>query len=380
MHKRLLSLILAMLTVFSLAAAAYASDAPDTPEPAAAMPSEETVHERLMAMQEKWPDGSHWDGNSYYVDKNGQREYGCFGFACMLQEAAFPGLYGPYRYGAPSSLAQVHVGDMLSYNGASGHTVIVIEVHEDYVVVAEGNMDNGVRWGRTMSAEQVSAIDYRWTYYYQDTRKNGWFVEDDGWYYYRSGGKLRSTWLDEGGCRYYLGASGKMYVGWGQVNGQWYYFNQEHDGTYGRLLTSVWFDDGTGVYYLGASGTMAVGWQVIDNRWYYFNKSHDGAYGRMLAGQWLEDGGAWYYLTADGTMAEGLYWVNEGGYEGLYCFNYDHDGTYGKMMSGWQTVNGYRYYLETRHNGKFGQAYVDGTYMIGGTWYTFDAQGRLLGE
>ena len=379
MHKRFLSLILAMLTVFSLATAAYASDAPDTPEMAASMPSDEEVHDRLMAMQEKWPDGSHWDSSSHYKDKSGYEEYGCFGFAIMLQEAAFPGLYGPYRYGAPSSLAQVHVGDMLSYGGYDGHTVIVIEVREDCVVVAEGNMDNGVRWGRTMTAAQVSSIDYRWTYYYVDPNKNGWQAEGGDWYYYRSGNKLRSTWLDADGCRYYLGSDGKMYVGWGQVKGTWYYFNQEHDGTFGRLLTSVWIDDGTGVYYLGADGTMAAGWQAIDGRWYYFNKGHDGTYGSMLAGQWLEDGNAWYYLTADGTMAEGLYWVEEGGYEGLYCFNGDHDGTYGKMMSGWQVVNGDHYYLETKHNGKFGQAYVNGTYSINGNWYTFDADGRLIG-
>ena len=177
MHKRFLSLILAMLAVFSLATAAYASDAPDTPETAASMPSDEEVHDRLMAMQEKWPDGSHWDSSSHYKDKSGYEEYGCFGFAIMLQEAAFPGLYGPYRYGAPSSLSQVHVGDMLSYGGYDGHTVIVIEVREDCVVVAEGNMDNGVRWGRTMTAAQVSSIDYRWTYYYVDPNKNGWQAE-----------------------------------------------------------------------------------------------------------------------------------------------------------------------------------------------------------
>ena len=87
MTRRALALGLALLTICSLGAAAFAAEEPiapipeeteetapaeavaaavmaDEPVAAAALPTEEVVHERLMAMQEKWPDGTRWDGNS----------------------------------------------------------------------------------------------------------------------------------------------------------------------------------------------------------------------------------------------------------------------------------------------------------------------------
>ena len=388
MYKRFLAMVLAAAAVLTLSVPAFAApgqaDAADVPAAAATteLPTEEEVHERLMALREVYPDGMHWDSSSYYTDRNGLDEYGCFGFAIMLQEAVFPASFLMTCKYPPVTMQNVHVGDILSYGisaGSGGHSVIVTEVCDDYVVVAEGNVSNGVSWGRTMSAAEVSAVQYRWTYYTgQRPVKNGWIEEDGAWYYYEYNWKVTSAWRQSGGARYYLGSDGKMAVGWGQVAGKWYYFNDQHDGTYGRALVNEWLNDGGTWYYFGADGAMAVGWCHLDGRWYYFNSKHDGTYGRMLANEWLQDGGPWYYMGPDGAMAEGLYWVIEGGYEGLYCFNGSHDGTYGKMLSGWQTVDGDVYYLETRHNGRFGQAYVDGTYVIDGTEYTFDAFGRLI--
>ncbi len=384
MRKRFLALMLAVLTVLALPTAAFASpQSVDKPQPAAKLPTEEEVHERLMAMQELYPEGSHWDGNSYYIDRNGWKEGGCFGFAIMLQEAAFPDNTMLVRKNAPISIRDVHAGDILSYGitgGSGGHSVIVVEVHDDYVVVAEGNVGNGVSWDRTMSAAEVSAVQYRWTYYNSyESIKNGWYQEDGNWYYYEYNWKVSNAWRTSGGQRYYLGPDGKMAVGWGKVNGQWYYFNDVHDGTYGRLLTNQWLDDEGLRYYLDADGRSVTGWRKVDGQWYYFNDRHDGTYGRMLANEWLNDGGVWYYLGPDGEMAAGLYWVTEGGCEGLYYFNEDHDGTYGKMLSGWQDVGGSRYYFETKHNGLFGQGYVGGTYTIGSSRYDFDTDGRMIG-
>ena len=384
MRKRLLALILALLTIFALPTAAFASPrSVDEPQTAATLPTEEEVYERLMAMQELYPEGSHWDSSSYYIDRNGWKEGGCFGFAIMLQEAAFPDNTMLVRKNAPISIRDVHAGDILSYGitgNSGGHSVIVVEVREDCVVVAEGNVGNGVSWDRTMSAAEVSGVQYRWTYYNSyESMKNGWYEEDGAWYYYEYNWRVTNAWRESGGQRYYLDSDGKMAVDWGKVNGQWYYFNDEHDGTYGCVLKDRWLDDGGDRYYLGSDGVMAVGWRQLDGKWYYFNSKRNGTGGRMLENEWLNDGGKWYYLGLDGEMAMGLYWVTEGGSEGLYYFNEKHDGSCGRMLSGWQDVAGSRYYFETRHNGLFGQGYVDGTYTIGGGRYDFDTDGRMIG-
>ena len=49
---------------------------------------------------------------------------------------------------------------------------------------------------------------------------------------------------------------------------------------------------------------MSIGWiQDSDGRWYYMNQNHDGTFGRMVTG-WLNDRGVYYYLNpnAGGPM------------------------------------------------------------------------------
>ena len=42
---------------------------------------------------------------------------------------------------------------------------------------------------------------------------------------------------------------------------------------------------------------MVIGWQLINSDYYYFNNNHDGYYGRMLCNEWSSDG---YWLTESG--------------------------------------------------------------------------------
>ena len=42
---------------------------------------------------------------------------------------------------------------------------------------------------------------------------------------------------------------------------------------------------------------MVIGWQLINGDYYYFNNNHDGYYGRMLCNEWSPDG---YWLTESG--------------------------------------------------------------------------------
>ncbi|MBQ2634422.1 MAG: hypothetical protein IJF88_07600 [Oscillospiraceae bacterium] len=45
------------------------------------------------------------------------------------------------------------------------HTVIILEIHDDHVVIAEGNYNSSVHWGRTLTRQQLMQADYVWTRY-----------------------------------------------------------------------------------------------------------------------------------------------------------------------------------------------------------------------
>ncbi|MCI8874237.1 MAG: leucine-rich repeat domain-containing protein, partial [Lachnospiraceae bacterium] len=79
---------------------------------------------------------------------------GCVAFAFILSDAAFGSL--PARMYAPNEFKyeDIKPGDILRVNGNS-HTVIVLEVTDAGVIVAEGNYNASIHWGRPISKEQV---------------------------------------------------------------------------------------------------------------------------------------------------------------------------------------------------------------------------------
>ncbi len=382
--KRTISSLLAAIMLLALASPALAAAEPDAlpvqtaandaPRTAAALPSEQEVYERLIAMQEVYPQWSPWDSSSYYIDKNGYAEYGCFGFAIMLQEAAFPGISGPRAKKPPITIEDLHVGDVLSYGGISGHSVIVLEVHSDYIVLAEGNWSDSVNWGRTMSAEEVQNAHNCYTYYPDRvvTTRNGWKYEDDQWYYYKNDVRL-TGWVQDGGSVYYCDpeADGAMVKGLFSVDGQTYYFSEKTDGsggvmrtgwvwledTYyyfapatGAMLISGWVYDGGRQYYQGPDGRQVSGWQQFGNELFFLNDRRDGTFGAVVSG-WRQIGDDWYYFHPlhdghFGALRTG--WVQDGGLT-YYC-----DPETGIMLSGWQTIDGQEYYFSQAHDGSFG--------------------------
>ena len=80
----------------------------------------------------------------------------------ILSDAAFGDREGrqisPFRFGS------VRVGDILRINGDT-HSVIVLEVNSDSVVIAEGNYNSSVHWGRTLSRQVVESASYLITRY-----------------------------------------------------------------------------------------------------------------------------------------------------------------------------------------------------------------------
>ena len=125
--------------------------------------TDESVYQAMMAKKADFPEGMHWTNDDFYAWNGGvfSGGYGCAGFAFLLSDAAFGKL--PARQTAVDYDA-LRVGDVLRVNNDS-HSVIVIEIYDSYVVLAEGNYNSSIHWGRTMTRSQVEAADYvltRW--------------------------------------------------------------------------------------------------------------------------------------------------------------------------------------------------------------------------
>ncbi len=132
--------------------------APDTDE------RQRAAYEAVIAMKARYPEGTRWTNENSYAWRGGLFNvgYGCAGFAFLLSDAAFG--EAPARRVRPVSLKDVRVGDILRVNGDT-HSVVVLEVRESSVVVAEGNYNSRVHWGRELPRETVESADYMLTRY-----------------------------------------------------------------------------------------------------------------------------------------------------------------------------------------------------------------------
>lgn len=111
-----------------------------------------SVYRRMIKMKSKYPEGMHWTNDDFYAWKGGiySGGYGCAGFAFMLSDAAFGDL--PAR--THKDFSNIRVGDIIRLD-YDYHSVIVLEVKFDGVVVAEGNWNYSIHWGRGISFEEI---------------------------------------------------------------------------------------------------------------------------------------------------------------------------------------------------------------------------------
>ena len=86
---------------------------------------------------------------------------GCEAFALELSDAAFDGQPVSEHH----DISRIRVGDILRINNDT-HSVIVLEVRSDGVVIAEGNYNSSVHWERFLTTSELqSSLDYIWTRY-----------------------------------------------------------------------------------------------------------------------------------------------------------------------------------------------------------------------
>lgn len=126
---------------------------------------ETQVYSDMTALKTKYPEGMPWDNSNYYRWNGGiySGGYGCAGFAFILSDAAFGNL--PAR--THQDFDKIRVGDIIRMNNEfGGHSVIVLEVYSNSVVVAEGNYNRSIHWGRQISLYEIlSAGEYVMTRY-----------------------------------------------------------------------------------------------------------------------------------------------------------------------------------------------------------------------
>ena len=125
--------------------------------------SEKQVYESMIALKSEYPEGMPWTNDNYYGWNGGiySGGYGCAGFAFLLSDAAFGSLKA-YQH---EDFSAIRVGDILRINNDT-HSVIILEIREDSIVIAEGNYNYSIHWGRIISKEKLEQIgDYVLTRY-----------------------------------------------------------------------------------------------------------------------------------------------------------------------------------------------------------------------
>ncbi len=123
------------------------------------------VRDKMLALKAEYPEGMSWtDDNSSHTwpasINNGTTltGHGCAAFAMLLSDAAF-GEDAMVKDVYSFKYEDVRAGTMLRLDNNT-HSVIVLETYPDYVVVAEGNYNSSVHWGRQLSKSAVMASDY----------------------------------------------------------------------------------------------------------------------------------------------------------------------------------------------------------------------------
>ncbi len=132
------------------------------------------IYQRMIAMMDKYPEGMKWtNSNTYtwynvYVDEDFPYPYtmgggGCAAFCMILSDAAFGTTALVYKR-SNVVYDDLKVGDILRINNDT-HSVIILEKNSDGVVIAEGNYNSSIHWGRKLTRAQVEAADFYETRY-----------------------------------------------------------------------------------------------------------------------------------------------------------------------------------------------------------------------
>ncbi|UNV67069.1 N-acetylmuramoyl-L-alanine amidase [Streptococcus oralis] len=212
--------------------------------------------------------------------------------------------------------------------------------------------------------------NHHWRFYQDDKPALNWKQIQGKWYYFdQDGNRLHSTiykgyafdqdgvmiensWTKLDNQWYYADSSGRLAQNtWKKINGSWYYFDQT-----GSMLSNTAVDG----YLLTKSGAMAEkGWTKLDQIWYYVAPS-----GKISQDKWEKINGSWYYFDKDGGMLSATTFKG-------YLFNQSGamaENNWVKIKDTWFYANGSGRYIQENWQ------------KIQGSWYSFDQNGGMLAD
>lgn len=142
-------------------------------------PSYEETYNAMNALksQPEYSEGTLWNNFTPYGRDSEKDAYwfqggsvkgarggvGCAAFVFILSDAAFGNLPATTIDNGGFTYDQIKVGDILRVNNS--HFVIVMEKSAGGVIVAEGNYNSSVHWGRAISKAEVMAANFIVTRY-----------------------------------------------------------------------------------------------------------------------------------------------------------------------------------------------------------------------
>ena len=124
---------------------------------------EKEIYNAMVSLRSEYPEGKKWTNSDYYAWNGGlfRGGYGCAAFAFRLSDEAF----GDSKAVKHTDPGAVRVGDILRVDNNT-HMVIVLAVTSSGVIVAEGNYNSSIHWGRKISNKELkSNTDYILTRY-----------------------------------------------------------------------------------------------------------------------------------------------------------------------------------------------------------------------
>ena len=147
---------------------------PDAQPPETEKSLEQKAQESMNALREQYPEGKPWGSGDSYTWNGTANEtgFGCAAFAYILSDGAFGSL--PAWERTEFALEDVRAGDILK---TDGYTVIVLETYEDAVMIAEGEYNGGIHWGRYLSRAEVENAECMLTRYPLDYKDPGVTVQ-----------------------------------------------------------------------------------------------------------------------------------------------------------------------------------------------------------
>lgn len=153
----------------------------------------------------------------------------------------------------------------------------------------------------------------------------GWQKLNNHWYYFNNNNTLKTDWFNSNGRWYYFDpTTSQAGAGWQKINNRWYYFDPQNAWALGGWQyldnqwyyldpTNAWMEtgwqklDNQWYYFDQNNGNMLSGLQSINGKTYFLNDQHDGTFGAMLTGQ-RKVGNNWYVFGDDGAARQG--WIN----------------------------------------------------------------------